>query len=216
MTDGVREHRKRAEPEGFGARGAARRAPPVEAGPGGKANFQQRLMGGVSPADEPRRSSEGPGQSAGPGRRVPRASRGGEAQAWQCPPLLSAPRQTPRRQGPSAIAARRGCRFRPMVGGGWRGDGGPHDGRDLGEGREPPRSGYSTSQCSGWRLQQGQDAGPLSSALPLLPEEAPPTPCSPSGGNGASGLPGEPHPRPQPLQCQQGQPAPGFGMRVRG
>lgn len=138
MTDGVREHGKRAEPEGFGARGAARRAPPVEAGPGGKANFQQRLMGGVSTADEPRRSSEGPGQSAGPGRRVPRASRGGEAQAWQCPPLLSAPRQTPRRQGPSAIAARRGCRFRPMVGGGWRGDGGPHDGRDLGEGREPP------------------------------------------------------------------------------
>lgn len=137
VTDGVREHRKRAEPEGFGARGAARRAPPVEAGPGGKANFQQRLMGGVSPADEPRWSSEGPGQSAGPGRRVPRASRGGEAQAWQCPPLLSASRQTPRRQGPSAIAARRGCRFRPMVGGDGVEMGGPMMGATLGKGENP-------------------------------------------------------------------------------
>lgn len=102
----------------------------------------------------------------------------------------------------------------------WGGDGvemgGPMMGATLGKGENPPRSGYSTSQCSGWRLQQGQDAGPLSSALPLLPEEAPPTPCSPSGGNGASGLPGEPHPRPQPLQCRQGQPAPGFRTRVRG
>lgn len=127
-----------------------------------------------------------------------------------CPPPDTAATGAIRHRSPAWVP------IQTNGGGGWRGDGGPHDGRDLGEGREPPRSGYSTSQCSGWRLQQGQDAGPLSSALPLLPEEAPPTPCSPSGGNGASGIPGEPHPRPQPLQCQQGPPAPGFGMRVRG
>lgn len=75
-----------------------------------------------------------------------------------CPPPDTAATGAIRHRSPAWVP------IQTNGGGGWRGDGGPHDGRDLGEGREPPRSGYSTSQCSGWRLQQGQDAGP--SALP--------------------------------------------------